>query len=152
LAGWDAANPVPVVDPASLARLAADLNTVWNARSTDARLKKRIVRIVIHEVMADIDPEAAEIVLVIHWIGGIHSEIRLPRQRRGQRNSTSADAIAAVRQLVLIANDNLIAGILNRMVCGQATAIVGHVSASPRCARITILPCTSPPMTGSNRG
>ena len=58
--------------------------------------------------------EAAEIVLVVHWIGGVHSEMRLPRRRRGQRNSTSADVIAAVRQLVLIANDDLIAGILNR--------------------------------------
>jgi hypothetical protein len=65
-------------------------------------------------VIADIDPEAAEIVLVVHWIGGVHSEIRLPRRRRGQRNSTSVDVIAAVRQLVLIANDDLIAGILNR--------------------------------------
>src|SRR6516225_8307609 len=32
----------------------------------------------------------------------------------GKRTSTSADVIAAVRQLVLIANDDLIAGILNR--------------------------------------
>ena len=40
--------------------------------------------------------------------------MRLPRRRRGQRNSTSADVIAAVRQLALIANDDLIAGILNR--------------------------------------
>ena len=63
--------------------------------STDARLKKRIVRTVIHEVIADIDPEASEIVLVVHWVGGVHSEIRLPRRRRGQRNSTSADVITA---------------------------------------------------------
>ncbi len=73
-----------------------------------------LIRTVIHEVIADIDPEAAEIVLVVHWIGGVHSEMRLPRRRRGQRNSTSADVIAAVRQLALIANDDLIAGILNR--------------------------------------
>ena len=114
IAAHDAAKVAPVADPASLATLAADLKTVWTAPSTDARLKKRIVRTVIHEVIADIDPEAAEIVLVVHWIGGVHSEIRLPRRRRGQRNSTSADVIAAVRQLVLIANDDLIAGILNR--------------------------------------
>jgi hypothetical protein len=72
------------------------------------------VRTVIQEVVADIDDAAAEIVLVVHWIGGVHSEMRLPKRRRGERNSTSADVIAAVRQFVLIANDNLIAGILNR--------------------------------------
>jgi hypothetical protein len=114
IAAHDAAKVVAVAEPASLSALAEDLKAIWAAPSTDARLKKRIVRTVIHEVIADIDPEAAEIVLVIHWIGGVHSEIRLPRRRRGQRNSTSADVITAVRQLVLIANDALIAGILNR--------------------------------------
>jgi hypothetical protein len=106
--------PANVTDPASLAMLASDLKTVWAAPSTDARLKKRIVRTVIQEVVADIDPEAAEIMLVVHWTGGVHSEMRLPRRRRGQRNSTSADVIAAVRQLVLIADDDIIAGVLNR--------------------------------------
>lgn len=94
--------------------LAGDLKAVWNDTHTDARLKKRIVRTLIQEVIADIDDEASEIVLLIHWAGGVHTELRLPKRRKGQRNSTSADIIAAVRQLVLIANDDLIAGILNR--------------------------------------
>jgi DNA invertase Pin-like site-specific DNA recombinase len=121
IAAHDAATPTATVDPTSLATLASDLKRVWNAAAADARLKKRIVRTVINEVVADIDADAAEIVLVIHWTGGVHSEIRLPRRRRGQRNSTSADVIAAVRQLVLIANDDLIAAILNRngLVTGQ---------------------------------
>src|SRR5467141_751452 len=113
-AAHDTAMPVAAVDPLALGRLASNLKTVWSAPTTDARLKKRIVRTVIQEVVADIDDAAAEIVLVVHWIGGVHSEMRLPKRRRGQRNSTSADVIAAVRQFVLIANDNLIAGILNR--------------------------------------
>jgi hypothetical protein len=100
--------------PLSLATLANELKVVWSAPTTDARLKKRIVRTVINEVIADIDADAAEIVLLIHWMGGAHTELRLPRRRRGQRNSTSPDIINAVRQLVLIANDDLIAGILNR--------------------------------------
>jgi len=98
----------------SLATLADDLKSVWTAPTTDARLKKRIVRTVIHEVIADIDAEAAEIVLMIHWMGGVHTQLRLPRRRKGQRNSTAPDIITAVRHLVLIANDDLIAGILNR--------------------------------------
>src|SRR5262249_31031216 len=102
------------VDPASFAMLAADLKSIWTDPTTDARLKKRIVRTVIHEVIADIDTDAAEILLLIHWVGGVHTEIRLPRRRRGQRTSTSADVMAAVSQLVRIANDDLIAGILNR--------------------------------------
>jgi DNA invertase Pin-like site-specific DNA recombinase len=114
IAAHEAARPMPCANAASLTTLAMDLKSVWTAPTTDARLKKRIVRTLIHEVIADIDQNAAEIVLVVHWIGGVHSEMRLPRRRRGQRNSTSGDIIAAVRQLVLIAKDDVIAGILNR--------------------------------------
>jgi len=108
------ASPSREAAPMPLATLAEDLKSVWRAPATNARLKKRIVRTVIREVVADIDVDAAEIILVIHWMGGLHTELRLPRRRKGQRNSTSADIIAAVRQLVLIANDDLIAGSLNR--------------------------------------
>src|SRR5215813_2741504 len=115
IAEHDAASmPGFEISSPSLVALADDLSAVWSAPTTDARLKKRIVRTVIHEVVADIDADASEIVLLIHWMGGTHSELRLPRRRRGQRNSTAPDIIVAVRQLVLIANDDLIAGILNR--------------------------------------
>jgi DNA invertase Pin-like site-specific DNA recombinase len=109
-AGRKAVSP----DPVSLTNLADDLKSIWTAPTTDARLKKRIVRTLIHEIVADIDDQAAEIILVVHWIGGLHSEIRLPRRRRGQRNSTPADIVDAVRQLILILSDDVIAGFLNR--------------------------------------
>src|SRR4029453_8940360 len=57
---------------------------------------------------------ASDIVLRPHWLGAVHTNRSLPRRRRGQRNSISADMLAAVRRLVLIASDDLIAGILNR--------------------------------------
>jgi hypothetical protein len=47
-------------------------------------------------------------------MGGVHTELRLPRRRRGQRNSTSKETVEAVRQLARICNDDLIAGLLNR--------------------------------------
>jgi len=110
----DAMTAPPVADPSTLGLMASNLKAVWAAPTTDARLKKRIVRTLIHEVVADIDDEASEIVLIVHWGGGAHSEMRLPKRRRGQRNSTSTNILEAVRQLVLIASDDLIAGLLNR--------------------------------------
>ena len=50
---------------------------------------------------------------VIHWNGGADAERRLPRRRKGQRNVTPVETIEAIRQLTLIASDDLIAGILN---------------------------------------
>jgi hypothetical protein len=109
-----AAQPRHDLAPISFTTLAEDFQTVWSAPTTDARLKKRIVRTVIHEALADLDDATSEIVLTIHWAGGIHTQHRLPRRRRGQRNSTSADIVKAVRTLALIARDDVIAGTLNR--------------------------------------
>ena len=94
--------------------LAQDLEALWHDPGTDASLRKRIVRTLIKEVVADVDGEAGEIVLVIHWMGGVHTELRVPRRRRGQRNSTSKEIVEAVRQLAHVCNDDLIAGVLNR--------------------------------------
>jgi len=95
--------------------LAAKLETVWNCPDTDIRLKKRIVRALIHEVVVDVNPPAGEVILVIHWKGGVHTELRLPRRRRGQNSAqTSKEIIDTVRVLTRICSDEVIAGVLNR--------------------------------------
>lgn len=53
-------------------------------------------------------------ILVIHWRGGVHTELRLPRRRRGTCTATSKDIVAAVSSLARICDDTAIAGILNR--------------------------------------
>jgi DNA invertase Pin-like site-specific DNA recombinase len=128
VAAHDAAMPPRQTAPMSLDNLSDDLKSIWAAPTTDARLKKRIVRTVIREVIADIDAEAAEIVLLIHWMGGVHTELRLPRKRKGQRNSTGSDIITAVRHLALVASDEFIAGVLNRnkLVTGNRNRWTGQ--------------------------
>jgi DNA invertase Pin-like site-specific DNA recombinase len=93
--------------------LASDLEALWP--DADPRLRKRIVRSLIQEVVVDVDNAAAEVVLVIHWKGGIHSELRFPRRRRGQSSAqSSGEVIDAVRALAHICTDDLIASALNR--------------------------------------
>jgi hypothetical protein len=95
--------------------LAGDLEVVWSHPETDARLKKRIVRTLIEEVMVDVDGEAGEIIAVIHWKGGVHTELRIPRRRRGySRTHTPKEIVDAVRVLVRICSDDVIAGALTR--------------------------------------
>jgi hypothetical protein len=115
IAAHDRATPPDTDLSAScFATLAGDLRAVWSAPATDASLKKRIVRTLIQEVVADIDDAAGEVVLTIHWMGGAHTELRVERRRPGQSTRTAPDIVAAVRQLVCIADDEAIAGILNR--------------------------------------
>lgn len=95
--------------------LAANLEAVWRERRTDVRLKKRIVRTLIEEVVVDVNGSAGEIILVIHWKGGAHTELRLPRRRRGQNNAQTSKAVVdAVIMFARVCSDDVIAGILNR--------------------------------------
>jgi DNA invertase Pin-like site-specific DNA recombinase len=105
--------PAPPRD--AFEHIAADLEAVWNGPHADVRLKKRLVRTLIQEVIVDVDAAAAELLLVIHWKGGVHTELRLPRRRRGQSGShTSPEIVDAVRPLARICSDDLLAIALNR--------------------------------------
>lgn len=103
---------VGVVD--EFADLAADIDAVWRSPAAEASLKKRIVRTLIEEVVADCDSQANEILLTIHWKGAVHTELRLPRRRRGHMNHTAAPVVDAVRSLARLCSDDVIAGVLNR--------------------------------------
>jgi hypothetical protein len=106
---------IPAPPREAFETLAADLEVVWNDPHADGRVKKRLVRTLIHEVIVDVDAEAGEIILVIHWKGGVHTELRLPRRRRGQNSAqTPKDVIEAVRVLARICSDDLLASTLNR--------------------------------------
>ncbi len=95
--------------------LAEDLEAVWTDTQTDARLKKRILRTLIRDVIVDVDEHGPAVVVVIHWKGGVHTELRLPRRRRGQNAThTSREAVDAVRVLARLCTDRSIASFLNR--------------------------------------
>jgi len=107
----------PAVAPANAAdfsSLTADFKEIWRDPTTDIPLKKRIVRELIYEVVADVDATGGEIILVVHWVGGVHTELRVPRRRRGQRKSTAPQVVEAVRTLACKCTDDVIAGILTR--------------------------------------
>jgi hypothetical protein len=107
---------VPVPDRALLVSLAHDLPALWQAPTTDMRLKQRIVRLVLHEILADLDESQHLIVLLLHCAGGRHSELRIPRNATGKHGRcTSLDAIGIVRQMAGRFSDEQIAATLNRL-------------------------------------
>jgi hypothetical protein len=78
------------------------------------RLKQRIVRILIQEIIVDIDAASREIVLVLHWHGGHHTELRVTRPWSGPtRRCTDAEAIGLVRRMAGRWEDDAIAMQLN---------------------------------------
>ena len=120
----DQARTAPVMDAAGLRALASDLPSVWHDPRTDTRLKKRIVRTLIEEVLVDVDDAAAHIRVVIRWAGGQHSALSVPKRRSGQhRYRTDANAIQLIREMRVMLADGQIASVLNRL--GLKTA-KGH--------------------------
>lgn len=100
------------------------------------RLKKRILRTLIHEIIVDVNADVGEIILTLHWKGGLHTELRLPRRRRGENSSqTTKEVVGAVRVLARICSDDLIAGVNrnglqtgrgNRWTRERVTALRSH--------------------------
>src|SRR5207237_517161 len=109
------APPRSAMDREGLLQLAEDLNRAWCDPKVDAQTKKRLLRCVIHEIVVDVDDASNEVILVVHWVGGVHTELRVGRRRRGQNGvQTAKDLVDAVRVLALIFDDDNIAGALNK--------------------------------------
>ena len=107
---------VPIADRSSLLRLAADLESVWHAPGTDLRLKQRIIRTLIEEIIVDIDQTANQVVMLIHWSGGRHTELRITKPKSGEHNhKTAVEAVEVVKQMAGLYPDDVIASTLNRL-------------------------------------
>src|SRR6516225_2787482 len=105
-----------VPDRAAFLSLAHDLESVWHSPTTDLRLKQPIVRILIEEIIVDIDQEANEVLLLIHWSGDCDSEIRVKKPRSGEHgHRTAVEAVEVVRQMAAYYPDEIIAATLNRL-------------------------------------
>ncbi len=108
----------PRIDRAQLLQLAHDLPTAWNAPSTDTRTKQRLIHILVREIVCDLDDATNEAVLLIHWTGGCHTEVRVSRVKTGRYPGEGAPtAVDALRKLGGHWPDRELAVSLNRMRC-----------------------------------
>jgi hypothetical protein len=68
-------------DRAKLLALSQDFPAVWSHPATDPRTKKRIIRLLIEEIVARL-PAEEQIEFIVHWKGGKHSRLTVPRKRK----------------------------------------------------------------------
>ena len=96
-----------------LSQLGEDVRRLWNHPSASGNLKQQLARVLIVEIVADIDEERDEVLLLIHWSGGHHTELRHSRvRRRGKLNTDHLKSIIETLRKVL--DDGAIAVVLNR--------------------------------------
>jgi excisionase family DNA binding protein len=96
-----------------LMALGADLEAAWRHPRATAETRKRILRTAIAEIVARVADRTID--LVIHWQGGDHTRLIVPKNRPGQhRWSSSAAVDDLIRGLARRQPDAAIAATLNR--------------------------------------
>ena len=73
-----------------LGHLSKDVRQLWNHPRVSNNLKRELVRVLIQEIVVNVDKDRDEAVLFIQWSGGHHTQLRgrrssPPRQVAGQR-------------------------------------------------------------------
>lgn len=100
----------------SLLALGADLRVVWEHESAGPELKKQILRTVLEEIMIGDDTDRTNHQLVLHWKGGVHTELSVKRNKPGKKYSeTSVTALELIEELSKVTSDQAIAATLNRL-------------------------------------
>lgn len=96
-----------------LLQMGADLQTAWHHPAANAVTRKRIIRVVLREVVARVEDD--QIQLLLHWQGGDHTRLTVRRNRRGQtRWSVEPETMELIRACARLMPDKAIAGLLNR--------------------------------------
>jgi DNA invertase Pin-like site-specific DNA recombinase len=109
----------PVLPTASqleqLQHLGQDVRRLWQDSdvSTCNNLKQQLARVLIKEIVVDVDDTTNEVTLLIQWSGGHHTELRGHRSRRSNKALTS-DLKCVMETLSKLHPDQTIATTLNR--------------------------------------
>jgi excisionase family DNA binding protein len=99
-----------------LMALGADLQSLWNDNAAPIELKKRILRTVINEIVADVNHATGFVDLQIHWAGGVHTTLHVRKNKSGHnKNAADQNTVELVAELAKGWPDRYIASILNRI-------------------------------------
>ena len=99
------------------------------------RARQQLLRSVIEDIITDVEKTTREVVLVIHWRGGRHSQLRVKKQQSGGgARRTPEDALKVIRSMAGPWSDTEIPATLNRMAVrsGQGNTWTAHLVESTR--------------------
>lgn len=88
---------------------------VWQHPRCDMVLKKRLVRALIKEIIADIDESEQQLNLIVHWHGGDHTLLSLPRPLPAREaHKTAEEDSELIRKMAARYSDSEIAQVLSK--------------------------------------
>ena len=108
-----ASQPLTKEQRQRLDELAQDFPGVWNHPDVDLKLKKRLLRTAIHEIMVKYEEDRNRLELTIYWQGGVHTRIYVKKRARPWVKKIDPSLVDFVRKLHTELTDAEIARILN---------------------------------------
>src|SRR6516165_5509931 len=87
---------------------------VWQSKHCPPTLKKMIFRTAIEEIIVRTDQDKKTLGLVIHWKGGVHTQLAMERPRSATETATPMEALEIIRRMAVRYGDDQIASVLNR--------------------------------------
>ena len=98
----------------ALRDLGTHFRDVWTSPLCPPEVKKRIARAVIKEIIVSAEV-AATLSFVIHWSGGVHTRIEMPKPTIKVVRGTPDDTLDIIRRLAVRYGDAEIARVLTRL-------------------------------------
>ena len=121
----EAARPIRLSadERARILALATDLPALWAAPSTTDRDRKELLHTLLDDVVITADDTSRTARLVLHWKGGLVSELTadLPRPKPPYR--TSEDTVSLIGRLAAHYDDSMITKVLNQQKRRTATGM-----------------------------
>jgi hypothetical protein len=95
--------------------LSQRLPEVWRHPETDPAIKKKIIRMVVEEVLVDLDDETLMLTMTIHWKGGVHTQVKFKKPVNGDppANKTDENVVKLLKKISEHYTDEEIARIFN---------------------------------------
>ena len=79
-------------------------------------LKKKIARTLINEIVVDLDEAAQALQMIIHWHGGCHTAVSLPKPQSGAvAHKTALEDLELITQMACRYRDDEIARVLSKL-------------------------------------
>ncbi len=93
--------------------LGSSFADAWNHKDCPVVLKKKWVRCVVEEVVAD--EQDGKLTFVIHWKGGAHTRCQMKRMATPAGRKTSDEDVEVMRKMAVRYGDDEIARVLNKL-------------------------------------
>ena len=112
----DAVAQLSPAEKTAIQSLGEDFAAVWGDPDCPMTLKKKIARILINEIVVDLDDAAGELRFIIHWHGGCHTALTMPKPQSGAvAHKTALEDLELITRMARRYRDDEIARVLSKL-------------------------------------